>query len=40
MQPGKERLISDVDGTKLLRVMAAMNMLHMNDATRAMLRDA
>lgn len=36
---GEEPEIINADGQKLLRVLIAMNFLHMNDATRAMLRD-
>lgn len=36
---GTEQVIIEADGPTLLRVMIAMNLLHMNDATRAMLRD-
>jgi hypothetical protein len=39
MKSGTEIEIINVDPEKLLRVLKGMNFLHMNDATRAMLRD-
>jgi hypothetical protein len=39
IDPGKEEAILNADGAKLLQIMAAMNFLHINDSTRAMLRD-
>lgn len=39
MERGKEEAIINAEEEKLLKVITAMNFLHMNDATRAMLRD-
>jgi hypothetical protein len=39
VKEGKEPLILEVSGERLLRILTEMNLLHMNDATRAMLRD-
>lgn len=38
-EPGTEDAIINADPVQLLHVLQSMNMLHMNDATRAMLRD-
>lgn len=39
VEPGKAKEILEVEGRVLLDVLKGMNLLHMNDATRAMLRD-
>ncbi len=39
IMPGNERVIEECEGDRLLAIMNQMNMLHMNDVTRAMLRD-
>jgi hypothetical protein len=39
VEKGTESEILNAEGHKLLMVLKEMNLLHMNDATRAMLRD-
>ena len=36
---GQCRAIKEAEGDRLLAIMSQMNLLHMNDVTRAMLRD-